>query len=168
MATISNTTLPTVENGQVFSEERFIEYEETDNSPVGIDEVLTLNGAATFARTDGAANPILGITVNIEIVSGNIKVTVAGDHDAAVFDSEVHHFTRGKSDKWEAPIVSTSFADVVNKNRQVYKWKPDNSSKSITFSVPYTSSYNGDQVALFTQTVLPNFDNQLEDFLNNI
>lgn len=170
MATISNTTLPAVNNDQQFSAARTIEHEVSQASPAGPDEVLTLDSPpiVTLARTDGSNNPILGVVATAEISGQDIAVAVDGAHTVAVFDSEVHHFTKGKSNLWETPIVSKSFADVINKNRQVFKWIPDNSSKSVTVTVEYTSSYHGAQVAEFTQVVSPDYTNNMDDFLNNI
>lgn len=170
MATISNTTLPSVENDQQFSAVRTIEHELYLGSPALPDEVLTLDSPPliTIARTDGADNPVLGITVTAELSGDDISVAFNGAHELALFDSEVHHFTKGKSNLWETPIVSKSFADVIGKNRQVFKWVPDQSSQSVSITVAYNSSFHGDVVATFTQVVSPNYTNSLDDFLQNI
>lgn len=181
MPLVPITKFYTVENNEMFSETLQIIHEIDESSPPNsaLDEVLTLDSPPTVSirRSDDLSIEIENVGATAVLNGEDIDITFQGTHNLSPFDSEIHHFTRGKSNLWEAPIVSKSFAAVLNKGKQVYKWVPDYSPKTIEVVLTYYSSWalavNGNDptqpiTQVFTQVVSPNYDVAISDFLASI
>lgn len=181
MPLVPVTQFYAVQNNEMFSETLQIIHELDESSPRDpeLDEVLTLDSPPIISirRADDPSIEIENVEATVEYNGEDLDITFQGTHNLSPFDSEIHHFTRGKSNLWETPVISKSFSSVLNTDQQVFKWVPDYSSKTIEVIVTYYSSWeldanDGDPTQpitqVFTQVVSPNYDVALSDFLATI